>query len=532
MTIYTGPYPATISGSTYTEVDVFSTSFTGNLVNSGTLAGSTAGEIRVIDSSINGAISNSGTISAATFRVGIYIDDSSINAIINTAAISVATGTAIQFSSSARFGSTSAAGEISNSGVITASAGKGISAANIRIFDGNIGNSGTINTSGSHVIGDGIELQAIQTFSGTIINSAGGTITPGGGTGVDLAAHFVTGDITNAGVISNAGTGIKLDVGTFTGNITNTGTIAAGVGIEVLHAQAFDGNIINAAGATLRGGVGIAVGSRFGPANGATSFNGDIVNFGTISASATGGLLVANSTVAGTISNAGHIVGNGFAVVDGGKVSSIINGAGATITQRTSVYSAAFLVWGGSAGSITNAGTIMGGIQGVFINSGSVGTIVNSGTLDAATGMRFEAATVAGGITNTGTISASETAIFVSSGSIGGVIVNSGTIEVSFDPATAIRLLEATGPDTIDQAAGTIIGAIDFSSYGDLLDITGGVISGDITGQGNGTVEIALGAGGTLLYGNEISGVGAVDLTAGTLELTTGGSIAGALTFD
>ncbi len=61
MAEYTGPFPKTITGSTYTGVEVDNQTFTGDLSNAGTLSGATTG-ISLVNSTITGAILDSGII--------------------------------------------------------------------------------------------------------------------------------------------------------------------------------------------------------------------------------------------------------------------------------------------------------------------------------------------------------------------------------------------------------------------------------------------------------------------------------------
>ena len=120
-----------------------------------------------------------------------------------------------------------------------------------------------------------------------------------------------------------------------------------------------------------------------------------------------------------------------------------------------------------------------------------------------------------GGITNSGLIAA-VTGILVNNtaSSFGGAIANSGTISGS--GGTAIDMSSANNAVTINQSAGLISGAVKLSAHSDVFNITGGSIAGNIVGQGNGTVNFALGAG-TFVYSNTIVGVQAVDVKSGTL---------------
>src|SRR5262249_6993672 len=91
-----------------------------------------------------------------------------------------------------------------------------------------------------------------------------------------------------------------------------------------------------------------------------------------------------------------------------------------------------------------------------------------------------------------------------------GKVVNDGTIIAS--NGTAIDLVFATDAITTVVSGGSIVGKIIGNNINDTLDF-------------------ALSSGATFTYGSLISAFSATDLNSGTLELTSGGVISGALTF-
>ncbi len=123
--------------------------------------------------------------------------------------------------------------------------------------------------------------------------------------------------------------------------------------------------------------------------------------------------------------------------------------------------------------------------------------------------------TFSGGITNSGAI-VGVTGIVVNGAvlTFNGAISNSGTI--SGTGGTAIDVSTANNGIAINQGGGLIAGNILLSAHSDTLNVGGGSIAGNIVGQGNGTVNFALGAG-TFVYSNTIANVQAVDVKSGTL---------------
>jgi uncharacterized protein with beta-barrel porin domain len=461
---------------------------TGNVANAGTgVITATGGVaptrtgITIQNSSIGGTISNAGTISA--LNTGIFVSVSNV------------------------------AGGITNNGTISAGS-SGIDIRNVDTFAGGISNGGTISSQRS-----GIFVVSNSRFSGGIANT--GTIAARS-TGIFVASSIFSGGVTNSGMISAGSAGININtVNVFTGGISNTGTITAGyTGIYVSANSTFSGGITNS-GMISSGSAAINI-------NGANAFAGGVTNSGTLSSSRSSGIAVYGvSAFAGGITNSGTISSPssgrvGIALINVRQFSGGIGNAG-TITAASGIGIDAVVV-STFAGGIANGigGTISARSGVVVVNvaqfSGGIG---NAGKIAAShTGMFLgQISGFSGNISNVGTITAA-TAIHIDSGvtfAAGSAIVNSGTITGS---AAAIDVHLATSPVTIDQAGGTISGAIRLSSNDDVLNVSGGTINGNIIGAGStDTVNFTLGAGSSFTYGNNFTGINQVNINSGTVNL-------------
>ena len=119
-------------------------------------------------------------------------------------------------------------------------------------YTGGVTNAGKIGVNGS---GSGIKVNGTETFSGGIVNSAGGTL-------------------ANEGILVTGG------VSTFLNGITNSGTItvSGNTAIHVGNVSTFSGGIVNnASGKILGPSAGIVVSGTI------STFSGGITNSGTIS---------------------------------------------------------------------------------------------------------------------------------------------------------------------------------------------------------------------------------------------------------
>ena len=519
--------------------------------NAGTLP-----QLTFTNSTITSSVSNTGTISPGGFSLinstlfGGFQDTGTITGgIVIDAQSAILGGVAgLNISNTPTFG-----GGILNAGVLTPAGGQfGIFVDNLSLFTGGIVNSGTI-LANSTAAGKGIAidiggLNPVSTFTGGISNS--GTISAGV-TGISVAnVSLFSGSIGNSGTISSiTGNAITVSgVGSFTGSIANTGTINAnaGIGVLVTGVSSFSGGISNSR--TINAGqAGVEVGT-FGGAL-VSTFVGGIVNTGTITSANGDGVLVTGfgpgsqlPTFGGGIANAGTINGN----TNGINLQFVSNFSGGIANTGT-------ITLASTAGPITTPGINVAGVStfaGGINNSGTITALgpVGSGILVAGVAALGNAVSFfSGGITNSGTINATQFGIDLGGAAIasfGGGITNSGSItanvginlggniatfsgaiansgNITGSGGTAIDVHLAQNAITINQSAGTVTGAIRLSSHGDVLNISGGEIAGNIVGLGAAdTINFALGAN-TFTYGAAygFSGINQVNVNSGTVIL-------------
>jgi hypothetical protein len=134
---YTGPFAGGFTNpGALSCINVINTSFTGNLVNTGTIS---PGGINVINSTITGSISSSGFVSSAgVIAGGIKIDANS------TIAANI---TAVKVDNTVTFG-----GGISNAGTISGVNDVGILASFVSTFTGGITNTGSLSSGSAPAI--------------------------------------------------------------------------------------------------------------------------------------------------------------------------------------------------------------------------------------------------------------------------------------------------------------------------------------------------------------------------------------------
>ncbi|HTB36530.1 MAG TPA: autotransporter domain-containing protein, partial [Reyranella sp.] len=147
------------------------------------------------------------------------------------------------------------------------------------------------------------------------------------------------------------------------------------------------------------------------------------------------------------------------------------------------------------------------------------GGISNSGTVSAGlAGIRLaQVAAMSGGISNSGTIVGQTGIVIVGGTSFAGAIVNTGAIAGL--GGTAIDVSAAGAAITIDQQAGSILGAVKLSTNGS-FNMSGGTIVGSVIGQGSGSANFMLGSGTQVFgAGTAITGLAALNLSSGLLVL-------------
>jgi uncharacterized protein with beta-barrel porin domain len=496
----------------FAGIAVQSPSFTGGITNSGTISGGgIAGAISVFQDSIfAGGIVNSGQITDV--HVGIFVNTVSAfsGGITNSGTISAVFGSAIAVSNVSSF-----SGGISNTGLLIGDFA-GISIGNVTNFAGGITNSGTI-------IGS-VDVNNASTFSGNIVNSAGGTISgdyaiyigntltfAGGvtnngtlaasaGDGIALSSvSLFSGNITNSGKITGGTGGVGLlHVGTFTGGITNSGSISAnGAGVYLNLVTNFSGGISNG-GMITAGSTGISVRSS-------GIFSGGIANTGTISG--TVGIVASNNSGAISIFDSGIIIGAGGTAIDlsqnapgntltlgpGYQISGLVRGQGADTFQLGGTGSGAFDLSTVGATQQYRGFTTFNVVSGTWTVSNTFGQSqawnVNGGTL-AGTGNLNSVNVNKGGTLEPGTIGVPGTFMTIN----GNLAFQSGAMYlVNIGPNSASRA-NVSGTVTLNGAVEGVLapGSYNNKTSYDILDPSS--ISGAFTGFS------APGFTGTLTY--------------------------------
>ncbi len=472
-----------------------------------------------------GDVDNSGTIQGGAFGFGSGIVLS--NGIVNG---SIINRTGATISGSALF---TAVGLLLSGGTLA----------------GNVDNSGTI-SAGAGGVANGILLNG-STVTGSIINRAGGVISAGAGTtaaGINLTSGTLIGDIDNSGAISGSDFGITLSGATVAGQILNraggtiSATTASGVAISMTGgtlAQGIDnqgsvladvsnGVAISITGGTFQNGITnsglVSATGTSGQAIiiGSTTFNGGINNTstGTIQASSTavgiflatfnGGLLndgtiVSNNGTAvsvglanftGDFENNGSVTGATYGLNMGLVIftGDINNNADGTITGGTAGI---FLNTVTVVGDLSNAGIIQGGSNALRIVGSTIGDISNSGTMQttgfgpSAHAVTISGASTVNSFTNDGTIAAEDDGVNIAGSTITNDFVNNDTITgATSGTGVGVNINSASTIGGIFSNSGTISGATALLITGNSV-VTGGVEnSGDILG-GNVAIDIS-----------------------------------------
>jgi|GEM_PF-1317021 len=337
-----------------------------------------------------------------------------------------------------------------------------------------------------------------------------------------------------SGPISGAGSSVTVTLSGTVQSIGDPGVISAPSGDETT-SLVNDGQIL--ASGNLGLGDGYAVWSNGAPI-------GSITNSGRIDGEARG-VSIDNDGVSGVTTltnNAGGIINGGLqmAVYNGNILGTLTNSG--TIQGADGIYS---LV---TTGTIDNqaGGWIQGG-KAIWIDGGTAGAISNAGTVYGGRGLSVSAGAGVATVTNSGAfLGVGDFAVF-SSGTLG-TLVNSGTFSGTGGIASIAGIdslsnqaggkIEGTSAEgvyvsgsagTITNAAGaTIAGA----SRGVLVDIASSVGAVTNAGTVSGAGEFALfGSGtiGTLTNSGTFSGTGGIASLGEITSLTnqSGGKIEG-----
>jgi len=382
--------------------------------------------------------------------------------------------------------------DVSNAGIITAtgSHSAGIFADTLSYVNGvPVYGTDTINNKSGGVISGGGD--GIGAF-GTIVVANAGTIT-GGYDGIQAGGDFGLSDlkVSNSGTISGYNAGVD-SVGTLQltnnvgGTIEATGTDGAGVFVQGAMNTMINSGVIEATGAYGRA----VVVDNLMPSRGSTYISGaTIVNEG--SGVIQGGQdgIYAESLL--TLANAGTIIGtSNDAVALGDGVDA-------------------------AYGNVTNAGMIMGGVDGVAV-AGTAGLLAlsNSGTIEGGT---YGVTASSLGVYNSGLIEGGNAAVASDPLSL----VNTGTIDGT---GTVYGFGVETGGGFIDNAGSGLIEG----RYGVVATAAAGTLDVLNLGTINGTVD-GISAAGSLNLTNSglVNGTGSdgVTLGSGTVSNLSGGVI-------
>ena len=431
-------------------------------------------------------------------------------------------------------------------------------------------NGGFLSMLGGNVIGGQLtnagSVTGFGTFSPSVINNSGATITAsGGGTLTLTAIPFQNGIVNILGTLNvasawsngSAGTvsinGGVLTGGTFTvdGTVGGNGTIAANMIVGSAKTVTVNGGTLNVTALTTM--------------NGGAINSGALVNYGTISGDGTIGSMLSNpgyvratngllyvqalsgnqatgtleASTGGTLQangvtqwlNNGHVILSGGTVIGGdisNNTSHIIGGYG---TIAPNVYNSGTVLANNSSQALTlnsslvnlsgglvtaNAGNLV--VGGAFVNQGTLamansmgtfaGTVVNSGAwiTDPTTNIFQDTYT----LTRSGYIQASagDVYIFTNNGSQVASFVNQSAQSNTFNTVTAKFVFNATLSLTQTMyAAGSNIGNLDISGGFDAVLVGVAATNALFQYQNNfalGTLEIS---STTEVAGAEVDGV-------------------------
>ena len=474
--------------------------FTGEIVNSGTIssegANGTVAGLRTVDNvNFQGSIINEadGVISGTQNGLYFGLGDHAGSTVDNAGLIS---------SDSRALNIDGSGLTINNSGTILATGNQrnGTAYADGTATDFTVINSGTIDA-GEGLDGSGFAAEIGADGNAFTFDNSGDII--GRGT-VDAADGFRVGNPGNIGTATVAITN--------SGNITSESTTGTTAGLRFVNGISFDGTIDNSG--TISGAQnGVYFGNPV-DGEGADHSNGVLNNL-------EGGVISSDSRalnidgVGLTVNNAGTILGtgnqrNGTVYADGTANDFTFNNqATGLVDGGVGNDSSAVSIQVGSAdgdvqaASITNAGTLQGRGDGV-----SAGIRLFTNTAGA---------TFSGNIDNSGSIFAEGSAgILIESGiTLDGAINNSG--DISALSGIAVDFSETNTGINFNQLDGDVSGDILLGSGSDVINISGGSVSGSIIGQSNGTVNVDLGDGNTFTS-NGVTDVLDYNILSGTVN--------------
>ena len=497
--------------------------FTGTITNSGTIssegANGTVGGFRAVNGvSFQGTLNNDAGGVISGIQNGVYFGNPTpagggdhTGGVINNAGTISSDSRALNIDGSGvvvnNSGSIVGTGDQRNGTVYADSTAQGFTLDNSGIIDAGMGNEGA-----------GFSVELSEMGNDFTIDNSGDLLGRGNaGAGAATAGDGIRLERTRVdGMLDGTTTGL------FTGTINNSGTISSeganGTvgGFRAVNGVSFQGTLNNEVGGVISG---VQNGVYFGnptPAGGGDHTGGVVNNAGSISSDSRALNIDGTGLV---VNNSGSIVGtgdqrNGTVYADGTANGFTFNNLASGTVDA-------------GAGNNGDALSIQVGAADNAIQSASIS---NAGTLQArgatalagqASGVRLftstAGATFQGDIDNSGTIAAEDGAgvLIQTNVTLDGAINNTGTI--SADSGRAIDISATSSGITINQASGSINGDILLGSGSDIVNISGGSISGSLIGQGLGTVNVGLGNNG-LFTSNGITNVADYNILSGTVN--------------
>jgi hypothetical protein len=414
------------------------------------------------------------------------------------------TGTSVGISNGGSIGTlnNAAGAQIVSTG---ASSGYGITAAGTASF-GAINNAGTI--SGYYA---GLNLGNV----GTIDNQAGGLITStGGGDGITITATGTINAITNeAGATISGATGayaVQANNGygaPAIGAVSNAGTLTGGIALQnTANLSSFSNS------GTISGSSGGGAAVVLEAANSSFAL-GSFSNTGTINAGIIRGVWIENYGSAGSLSNSGTITTTGvFAPVEIGASAGSVNFTNSGLLQASNASGTSGFNADPRFGTLTNA---------------AGGTIVATGTNTNVVAVNFqnETGSVVPALVNHGVITSSAYAFKDAGGTLAvGSIINDGTITGAMSFNSNVTITGGSGLTFGVLNPGTLSGYNTISSSGNVTFAGNNALNENVSASG-GSVSNT----GTLQVAATRSVTGAFSQTTGaTLQLDMSGLSAGA----
>src|SRR5579884_3382166 len=323
-----------------------------------------------------------------------------------------------------------------------------------------------------------------KSFASTVSNSGRIEATAGYGNSIELTAG---GRVDNTGTIGATGKGVWISGGR--GTVGNLGTIQSSSG---------DGVALSSGGIVINGTVGqtkalIAAAGRYGILSSLAAGAATIVNYGTVTASNTGGTgIELGSGGVVTNSGTGATIAAYLAAVEFLAGGSLVNAGSAVSAKWNGVYAK------NSAATVTNSGSLTGYFDGVHLNVG--GSVGNSGVVSGTRGGGIVIDNAPGTVTNSGLVSSSWDGIHLDRG---GIVNNTGI--VSSATASGVALVGIGGAVT-NSGSGFIGGGWS----GVWVDGGPGTVANLATISGTANVGVGLNLGGTVANGSPSIGTASI----------------------